>query len=195
LTSAANGVLFDFYGTGKPIQIAWTARGSTNGWLALDLNGNGTIDSAVEMFGNITPQPRSADPNGFLALAVYDLPANGGNADGVIDKRDAVWSKLLVWIDTNHDGISQPNELHHLDAMGIHSISLKYVKTPFTDAYGNQFRYKGSLNPDGGDHVDRTIYDVFLTQVQSQASSVTRRRSPTFDSHPFTSLFAASGSR
>ena len=194
MTSAANGVLFDFYGNGKPIQIAWTAKGSTNGWLALDLNGDGVINSALELFGNITPQPRSADPNGFLALAVYDQPANGGNGDGVIDKQDAVWSKLLVWIDTNHDGVSQPSELHHLDAIGIHSISLKYIKTPFTDAYGNQFRYKGSLNPDGGDDVDRTIYDVFLATVPSQANTAARTPSPAL-SHPFASLFAGSGSR
>lgn len=163
LTSAAAGVLFDFFGDGKPIQIAWTAEGSTNGWLALDRNGNGKIDSAKELFGNITPQPPSEDPNGFVALAVFDEPANGGNGDGIIDSRDAVWPKLLVWIDANHDGISQPEELHHLDEMGIHSIGLMYTESLRADAYGNRFRYKGHLNPDGGDKVNRVIYDVILT--------------------------------
>ncbi len=96
LTSAADGVLFDFFGNGAPIQISWTAKASANGWLALDRNGNGVIDSAKELFGNITAQPTSGDPNGFLALAVFDEPENGGNGDGVIDSRDDVWAKLLV---------------------------------------------------------------------------------------------------
>src|SRR5215469_5351122 len=176
LTSASEGVMFDFFGTGKPIQIAWTESGSTNGWLALDRNGNGTIDSAGELFGNITAQPPSNHPNGFLALAVFDLPENGGNGDGVIDSRDAIWPQLLVWIDSNHDGISQSWELHHLDDMGIHSIALRYVETPFTDAYGNHFRYRGSLNPDKGDDVDRVIYDVFLvTNLAHESASVRPR--------------------
>lgn len=195
LTSATDGVLFDFYGDGKPLQISWTAPGSTNGWLALDRNGNGRIDNATELFGNITAQPPSNDPNGFLALGVFDQPANGGNGDGILDSRDAVWSRLLVWIDANHDGVSEPAELHQLDEMGIHSIALKYVETPFTDAYGNRFRYQGSLSPDKGDNVDRVIYDVFLTYVHDPATSPTARQDVKVDSHSFASLLANSGSR
>jgi len=163
LTSATNGVLFDFFGNGKPIQIAWTAQGSTNGWLALDRAGDGLISSGKDFFGNITEQPPSDNPNGFLALAVFDEPENGGNGDGIIDSRDAVWPKLLVWIDANHDGISQPQELRHLDDIGIHSIGLMYTESRRVDAYGNEFRYRGSLNPEKSDKVDRVIYDVILT--------------------------------
>lgn len=167
LTSAANGIKFDFFGNGQTLQVAWTQPGSTNGWLAIDLNGNGVIDSGQELFGNASPQPPLApnepdsDLNGFRALAEYDT-----NGDGVINKKDAQWGQLLVWIDTNHDGVSQPNELHHLDDIGIHSISLKYTQSPMTDAYGNQFKLKGHLNPDKGDNVNRVIYDVYLTTAQ-----------------------------
>jgi hypothetical protein len=108
LTSAENGIRFDFFGNEKRIQIAWTAPGSTNGWLALDRNGDGNINSGKDLFGNVTAQPPSDNPNGFLALAVFDLQENGGNGDGMIDSQDAIWPKLLVWIDSNHDGISQP---------------------------------------------------------------------------------------
>jgi hypothetical protein len=146
LTSAAQGIKWDFFGSGKPIQIAWT----TNGWLAIDLNGNGKIDSAKELFSNIAAQPKNEDPNGFLALAAYDE-----NMDGNINSRDSVWSRLLVWIDSNHEGISQPRELHHLDDIGIHSMSVQYTESPLTDVYGNQFHLRGRLNPDRGDDVDR----------------------------------------
>jgi hypothetical protein len=127
----------------------------------LDRNGNGKIDSAMEMFGNLTAQPLSKDRNGFLALAVFDLKANGGNGDQVIDKQDAVWPKLKVWIDANHDGVAQSQELHPLDQF-VDSIALTFVEVPLTDANGNHFRYKGHLTPKQNDHVDKTIYDVFL---------------------------------
>ncbi|MGA8672027.1 MAG: hypothetical protein WB679_19265 [Terracidiphilus sp.] len=162
LTSAVDGVKFDFYGTGTPIQIAWTAKGSTNGWLALPVNGQ--ITSARDLFGNITPQPlaNSHPPNGFAALSIYDTTAYGGNNNGAIDSGDAIWPSLRVWIDTNHDGIAQPEELHTLEDIGIERILLQYELSLYTDQNGNHFRYEGHLVPVSGDNVDRKIFDVFL---------------------------------
>jgi hypothetical protein len=163
LTSAAGGVMFDFYGDGKPIQVAWTAKGSTNGWLALPKNGQ--ITSARDLFGNITAQTLTnwRPPNGFAALAIYDTLPYGGNNNGVIDPEDKVWPSLRIWIDANHDGISQPGELHALEEFGIGRISLHYGESKRVDQYGNQFRYKGHLVPaNDEDQVDRKIFDVIL---------------------------------
>jgi hypothetical protein len=175
LTSAADGVDFDIRGDGKPVHLSWTAKGSNNAFLALDRNGNGKIDSGKELFGNFTAQPPSPDPNGYLALAVFDQPENGGNGDGVIDDRDAVFPHLLLWIDANHDGISQPAELHSLPELGVHSLALKYKSDPYTDSFGNQFRYKAKANPEGQpatDPVDRTTYDVFFVQGGGKANAL-----------------------
>lgn len=163
LTSAANGVKFDFYGTGQPFQIAWTEEGSTTGFLVLPTNGQ-VLSVRQNMFGNATAQYTVAGrpPNGFAALAVYDLPAFGGNNNGAIDPGDAVWRNLRVWIDANHDGISQPEELHTLGEIGIERILLRYELSSYTDEYGNEFRYRGHLIAVSGDKVDRKIFDVFL---------------------------------
>lgn len=101
--------------------------------------------------------------NGFLALAVYDLPASGGNGDGVIDSQDAIFPKLKVWVDLNHNGVSDPGELISLSDLGITSISLKYEASSWTDIYGNKFRYRTSFVRNGA---AQWAYDVFLLMAK-----------------------------
>jgi len=175
LTSALGGVKFDISGGGLAVQIAWTDSRFRNAFLALP-GPDGMVHNGKQLFGNFTNQPPSNHPNGFLALAEFDKPENGGNGDGIIDERDGVYSRLRLWIDENHDGISQPNELHPLAELGVYSLALNYTASLRTDAYGNQFRFRARVNPGeprdfrderqhGEDNeVGRWAYDVFFVE-------------------------------
>jgi hypothetical protein len=179
LTNAEDGVDFDISGTNQLARMGWTARGSHNAFLALDRNHDGVINSGKELFGNFTnqepcpkgdllndavtpatPEDQKSCLNGYRALAWFDEPRHGGNGNGIIDPGDEVFSQLRLWIDKNHDGVSQSDELFTLKEMGIDWIDLKYRQVKKTDQWGNWFRFRGNLG--SHDDVNRVIYDVFF---------------------------------
>lgn len=153
LTSGAGGVMFPL--RGRMELWAWTARDSDDAWLVRDANGDGRIVGS-EMFGDGTLQGVGT-PNGFAALATLDV-----NHDGAITPADAPYDRLRLWRDANHDGVSQPAELVGLARYGITSISTSSVATRTVDAYGNEFRLRGSAV--AAAPVSSTIFDVWLVR-------------------------------
>ncbi|WP_157223912.1 Ig-like domain-containing protein [Afipia broomeae] len=114
-TSQENGVQFDINHDGVKDHVAWT--NGHDGMLALDINGNGKIDSGSELF---TPNFAGGNfADGLAALASLD-----SNQDGVVDSKDQAFAKLSVWQDANHNGITDVGELLSLTSLGITGIDL-----------------------------------------------------------------------
>jgi hypothetical protein len=162
MSNAANGVNFDLDADGVAERLSWTAAGADDAFLALDRNQNGKVDSGLELFGNYTQQPPSSSPNGFLALAEFDKTENGGDGNGIIDSRDAVFDRLVLWVDSNHNGTSDPGEVRPLNGSGVTAISLDYHESRRRDQYDNLFGYRSRIRSTRHSDIARWAYDVFF---------------------------------
>lgn len=166
LVGLDNRVSFDIDADGDADSITWTRGGKGDAFLVLDRNGNGTIDDGSELFGNHTPMVTTGMTalNGYEALREFDLAGMGGDGDSRIDPDDAIWEELGLWVDANHDGVSQPDELTGLTAAGVVAFETKYSRNNHRDRYGNLFRFKGRawiVNKAGKRRASQT-YDVYF---------------------------------
>lgn len=159
LTDAAHGVSFAL-APGHANQWSWT-DGSDDAFLVLDVNNDGEINDGSELFGNHSIQASSAAPNGFLGLSWYDQVEQGGNGDGRLDASDAVWSRLRLWTDRDHDGWSAPGELTPVST-AVRSFSLAYKASTEADENGNQYKYRSTLVPAAGTTTSTVVTDAWL---------------------------------
>jgi hypothetical protein len=159
MTSVEDGVAFDLDADGALDRIGWTAPQTDVGFLALDRNGNGRIDDGSELFGNHTPLRSGAmASNGFEALRELD-----GDSDGAITISDSAYGQLRLWIDSNHNGVSEPAELLTLGEKALTTIYTSYRRIARRDRYGNRFLYVGLalVHNSNGHDAPRLVFDVF----------------------------------
>ncbi|HNT88899.1 MAG TPA: hypothetical protein PKL84_13635, partial [Candidatus Hydrogenedentes bacterium] len=125
LTRYTAGARFALMGNAQSVRTALVTGGDA--FLAIDRDGDGRITNGRELFGE-----QNGATNGFEELRKLD-----SNGDGVIDRLDRDFDKLLLWRD-NGNGISEPGELLTLGQAGIASISLGYQNVDQAASGGNR---------------------------------------------------------
>lgn len=143
-TRPISTLLFDLDADGVMENCGWV--GPQDGFLVLDRNGNGVIDSGAELFGDRTLlRNGQRAQHGFEALAELD-----GNADGRVDATDPAWPQLRVWWDGDSDGRTDRGELVPPEQVAIVAFELAFTPGSGRDAQGNEHRLAGhSVRTDG----------------------------------------------
>ena len=122
---------FDLDCDGEAEEISLLKGG--NGFLSLDINGDGVINDGSELFGTKTG-------DGFGDLAGYDLDGNGW-----IDENDDVFDALKVWY-KDEDGT---DKLLDLKEAGVGAIYLGNTVTDFNLRSADTLNVNGAIRRAG----------------------------------------------
>ena len=156
ISRADSAGAFDLFGNGKGVQSGWLS--GNDGFLAVDKNGNGRIDSIDELFGG------NAKGAGFASLAAFD-----SNGDGLVNSLDADFGQLMIWRDANGSHATDAGELVSLAQAGVASLTVGYTELPFLDAQGNLHLERSTATLDSGASVDMT--DVYFNVSANDAAA------------------------
>jgi len=150
------GGAFDLFGNGSAVKSGWIERGE--GFLAVDRDGNGRVDSISELFGG------TAKGAGFAQLAEYD-----SNDDGLVNASDAGFIDLRIWRDANGNHQTDDGELMSLNEAGVSELTIGFVDLPFLDRQGNIHLERSSARMSDGSSVDMT--DVYFNVAADDAAA------------------------
>ncbi len=147
LQGPSAGARFALFG-GPRTAVGWLAGGD-DALLAVDLDGDGAIESGLELFGEA-----GGAPDGFAALARHD-----DNGDGVIDPADAIYARLLAWRDDG-DGVSTPAELLPLAETRVLALPVRGTRLGVVDFAGNELGLEAAAAAAGGASIP--VIDVWF---------------------------------
>lgn len=177
-----SGVLADVSHSGMAARIGWVK--ASDGVLAFDADGNGSIDVATEV--DFTGKVANAK-TAFQGLGAFDE-----NRDGVLDAADSSFAKFLVWRDRNGDGASGKGELQTLTQAGVSKLDLSgsSSRRAFGGAESNEVLGVGKATMTDGS--SRATYDVALGFADGDDAGDT---APTRTPAAKTGVVSASGDR
>ena len=112
--------------------------------LGVDFDNNGLLNRPELLLG-----PWDA-PNGFVVLARFDAASQGGNGDGFLDARDAIWSQLFLR-EVDSPFTRRP------ESIGIHRIEMIPRSMPWRNLTGDWLQAR-AYGPDW--HPSFGIFDL-----------------------------------
>jgi tetratricopeptide (TPR) repeat protein len=115
LVDRSTPVIFDADGSGIPKPWTWISPQA--GWLVFDKNGRKQVDSALDMFGNVTFW--LFWKNGYNAMSALD-----DNGDGELSGKEL--DGLSIWLDANKNGKTDTGEVRPLADWHIESLSCRF---------------------------------------------------------------------
>ncbi|MBN8439229.1 MAG: carboxypeptidase regulatory-like domain-containing protein [Candidatus Accumulibacter sp.] len=156
ISRANSGGSFDLFGNGSAVASGWIS--GSDGFLAVDKNGNGTIDGISELFGG------TAKGAGFAQLAAYD-----SNNDGLVNTSDVGFADLSIWRDVNGNHQTDAGELVSLALAGVSELVTGYTELPFLDHQGNIHLERSTATLSDGQTVSMT--DVYFNVSADDAAA------------------------
>ncbi|MBG0811756.1 hypothetical protein IY145_20600 [Methylosinus sp. H3A] len=161
-------IFFDTLGDGKLHQTGWVA--DHDGILALDLDGNGKIDSIKETISVHYNGGSFAD--GIAALASLAQPGATSFSRATSLTNAATgrlyFDDLRVWVDANHDAKTDAGELKTLGELGVASISLVGAGNTGENIAGNDI-----LNRTTFTKTDGTTGQIASVDFQVEGAAIT----------------------
>jgi hypothetical protein len=167
---------FDIASTGSRQVLAWP--GPEEGLFVYDRDGDRLISHKDEIAFKDYLATAKTDLEG---LAWFDQLAQGGNADGVLDERDAAWSKFGIWRDADQDGETDAGELQMTGEGGLKSLNLTSDQQPRDAGPDAKIFGKGTFEYFDRDGIIQTAdaYDVALQYEKEK--SLANALYPTMD--------------
>jgi Ca2+-binding RTX toxin-like protein len=135
-------------------RIGWV--GPTDGFLAVDRDGDGAINKLSEIS---FVQDKPGATSDLEGLRTWD-----SNGDGVLDKADKDFSKILLFVDANQNGRSTAKELRTLEQAGIKAINLGGTATGQTAALTTDSFVQNTISFVWADGRTGEGYDVALAR-------------------------------
>ena len=127
LTAAQSRAQFDMDGDTVGDDTSWI--GSTEGFLFLDRDGNGTLSGVNEMsFAGDVPDAASD----LVGLRTFD-----SDADGRLSATDEQFASFKVWRDADGDGRVDQGEVMSLEQAGVAAINLTGTAVTASTAFGD----------------------------------------------------------
>jgi hypothetical protein len=163
LTQDKGGVRYDLDGDGFADRTSWI--GNTDGFLFLDRDKSGTLNSLAEL--DFTTDLAGA-ASGLAGLKAFDT-----NNDNTLSVTDTRFGDFFIWQDKNSNGVADSGEVSTLATVGVKVINLAVTAYTGTNSAGDVATIaKGSYQRTNGTTMD--LVDAALTYNSVPKDGLTR---------------------